>query len=145
MGFARQAEEGSRHRFSAPSGRLGTRIDVLVAQQPQRGRMGAGTIHHIAFRNTDDASQLEWQAKLGAESLEVTPVMDRTYFHSVYFREPGGVLFELATDPPGFALDEPLETLGESLKLPDWLEPKRSAIEKHLPPLVAGAAKEVAR
>ena len=145
MGFARQAEEGSRYRFSAAGGALGSRVDVLVSAQPQRGRMGAGTIHHIAFRNTDDASQLEWQAKLGAESLEVTPVMDRTYFHSVYFREPGGVLFELATDPPGFALDEPLATLGESLKLPDWLEPKRAAIAKHLPPLVAGAAKEVAR
>jgi glyoxalase family protein len=67
--------------------------------------------------------------------LDVTPVLDRTYFHSIYFREPGGVLFELATDPPGFALDEPIESLGEGLKLPPWLEHQRSRVERMLPPI----------
>jgi glyoxalase family protein len=135
MGFARVAEDGARYRFAAPGAALASRIDVLVAPNLGLPRTGAGTIHHIAFRNADDASQLEWRAQLAAYPLDVTPVMDRTYFHSVYFREPGGVLFELATDPPGFALDEPLGSLGESLKLPPWLEPKRSLIERRLPTL----------
>ncbi len=135
MGFNRIGEDGSRYRFAAEGDALASRIDILVAPQLPPPRTGAGTIHHIAFRNFDDASQLEWRARLAAYPLDVTPVMDRTYFHSVYFREPGGVLFELATDPPGFALDEPLESLGESLKLPPWLESKRSLIEKRLPPL----------
>jgi glyoxalase family protein len=135
MGFARVAEEGSRYRFAAEGDALASRIDILVAPQLPPPRTGAGTIHHIAFRNVDDASQLEWRAHLAAFPLDVTPVMDRTYFHSVYFREPGGVLFELATDPPGFTLDEPLESLGESLKLPSWLESKRTLIEKRLPSL----------
>ena len=99
------------------------------------GRMGAGSVHHIAFRAADDAAQLEWRKTLAATSLDVTPVLDRTYFRSIYFREPGGVLFEIATDPPGFALDEPIESLGEALKLPHWLERNRSSIERVLPPI----------
>jgi glyoxalase family protein len=78
---------------------------------------------------------------LVASSLDVTPVLDRTYFHSIYFREPGGVLFELATDPPGFALDEPIESLGEALKLPSWLEPQRSRVERMLPPIALHTSK----
>jgi glyoxalase family protein len=91
-------------------------------------------VHHIAFRAVDFGSQLEWREKI-SEYLEVTPVLDRTYFRSIYFREPGGVLFELATDPPGFALDEPIEALGEALRIPPWLEPNRSEIERRLPPI----------
>ena len=136
MGFVRIAEQGSRICLAAPGNGLGSRLDIVAATSA-RGRMGAGTIHHIAFRNADDTSQLAWRAHLGAQGLPVTPVMDRTYFHSVYFREPGGVLFELATDPPGFTLDEPVETLGEALQLPEWLELQRVVIEQRLPPLAS--------
>ena len=151
MGFDQVAktvsDDGSRFRFAASGTALGRHVDVLVAPRTgvASGRTGAGTIHHIAFRNAEDASQLAWRAHLAALSVDVTPVMDRTYFHSVYFHEPGGVLFELATDPPGFTLDEPAATLGESLKLPPWLEPRRTAIEKHLPPLELRKAKEAVR
>jgi glyoxalase family protein len=135
MGFHKIGEHGTRFRFAAEGNALGNHIDVLVQPQLTYGRMGAGSVHHIAFRAADDASQREWREVLVASSLDVTPVLDRTYFHSIYFREPGGVLFELATDPPGFALDEPLEALGESLKLPPWLEPQRSRVERLLPPI----------
>jgi glyoxalase family protein len=136
MGFAVAGNEGNRYRFAAASGALGSHIDVLVQSELMYGRMGAGTVHHIAFRAKDDAEQLKWREEIKALQLNVTPVLDRTYFHSIYFREPGGVLFEIATDPPGFALDEPVETLGETLKLPPWLEKKRAAIEEFVPPIV---------
>ncbi len=145
MGFQRVAEDGDRYRFAAEAGAPGSRLDVLVAPHLGPGRTGAGTIHHIAFRNADDAAQQQWRARLAAFPLDVTPVMDRTYFRSVYFREPGGVLFELATDPPGFALDEPIEALGESLQLPHWLESRRSVIAEHLPSLELGSPQEAAR
>jgi glyoxalase family protein len=132
MGFHKVAEENGRIRFSAEGDALGNHIDLLIDANAHYGHSGAGTVHHIAFRAADDASQLEWRAEI-AKRLKVTPVLDRTYFHSIYFREPGGVLFEIATDPPGFAFDEPLESLGEELKLPPWLETQRSLIEKRLP------------
>jgi glyoxalase family protein len=135
MGFHKIGEHGTRYRFAAEGAALGNHIDVMVQPQLTYGRMGAGSVHHIAFRAADDASQLEWREVLVANSLDVTPVLDRTYFHSIYFREPGGVLFELATDPPGFDLDEPLESLGETLKLPPWLERQRSRVERMLPPI----------
>jgi glyoxalase family protein len=135
MGFHKIGENGTRFRFAAEGSALGNHIDVLVQPQLVYGRMGAGSVHHIAFRAADDASQLEWREALVASSLDVTPVLDRTYFHSIYFREPGGVLFELATDPPGFALDEPVTSLGEALKLPPWLEPQRARVERLLPPI----------
>ena len=100
MGFTKRGEEGNRLRFSAEGTALGNHIDLLLNPEGHHGRMGAGTVHHIAFRAPDDASQLEWRELLD-KHLDVTPVQDRTYFHSIYFREPGGVLFELATDPPG--------------------------------------------
>lgn len=133
MGFSRQEEEGNRYRFSAPGAALGSHIDILVQPQLMYGQMGAGSVHHIAFRASDDVTQQAWREEIQKLSLDVTPVLDRTYFHSIYFREPGGVLFEIATDPPGFGFDEDLESLGEGLKLPPWLEPKRAAIEKVLP------------
>ena len=102
--------------------------------------MGVGTVHHIAFRVPDDETQLELREKVAALGYNVTPVLDRNYFRSIYFREPGGVLFEIATDPPGFAADEDPERLGESLKLPPWLEPKRPEIEAALPPLTYAPA-----
>jgi glyoxalase family protein len=133
MGFIQAGEEGNRYRFSAPGQALGNFIDILVQPQLTYGRMGAGSVHHIAFRAPDDAAQRVWREELKAFPLDVTPVLDRTYFHSIYFREPGGVLFEIATDPPGFAHDESIDKLGEALKLPAWLEPKRNLIEKALP------------
>ena len=133
MGFVSAGQEGERHRFSAPGSALARHVDILVQPQSLRGRMGAGSVHHIAFRAKDDAAQLEWQKTIQGMALNVTPVQDRTYFHSIYFREPGGVLFEIATDPPGFALDEPIERLGEELKLPEWLEPRRKVVEAALP------------
>ena len=132
MGFYKQGEENGRIRFAANGSAHGNHVDVLVDGNAHYGNQGAGTVHHIAFRAPDDASQLEWRAEI-ANHLNVTPVLDRTYFHSIYFREPGGVLFELATDPPGFSFDEPLESLGDELKLPAWLETKRGQLEKRLP------------
>ena len=133
MGFVSAGEEGNRFRFSAPGHAFGNHVDLRVQPQLVYGRMGAGSVHHIAFRAPDDGMQRAWREEIKAFPLDVTPVLDRTYFHSIYFREPGGVLFEIATDPPGFALDESIETLGEALKLPPWLEPKRTVIEKALP------------
>lgn len=97
--------------------------------------MGVATVHHVAFRARDDDHQLEIREAVDALGYEVTPVLDRNYFHSIYFREPGGVLFEIATDPPGFAVDEDPAELGTHLKLPPWLEPKRERLESALPPL----------
>jgi glyoxalase family protein len=134
MGFMEIGQDGSRVRFAADGHALGNHIDLLVYPAAKFGRSGAGSVHHIAFRAKDEAAQKEWRAEI-AKHLAVTPVLDRTYFRSIYFREPGGVLFELATDPPGFALDEPLESLGEELRLPPWLEPKRRVIENKLAPI----------
>jgi len=135
MGFRAVAEQGNRFRFDVGGGGAGARVDVLRQAEARRGRVSAGTVHHVAWRVADDESQRAWRQRLAEKHLNVTPVIDRCYFHSVYFREPGGVLFELATDPPGFAIDEPVETLGESLKLPPWLEPHRKEIEHALPPI----------
>ncbi|MEM1181058.1 MAG: ring-cleaving dioxygenase [Acidobacteriota bacterium] len=135
LGFRDVASEGHRRRFEVADGGVGARVDVVVTPQAPRARSGAGTVHHVAFRNADDASQAEWRGYLGAAGLWPTDVKDRQYFHSIYFREPGGVLFELATDPPGFAVDEAPESLGEGLMLPPWFEARRSQIEASLPPL----------
>ncbi len=136
MGFNQIAAEGNRLRFASPSDphALGNHIDILVDPTANFGRPGAGSVHHIAFRAANDASQLEWRAEI-TQHLPATEVLDREYFHSVYFREPGGVLFELATDNPGFAVDEPQESLGERLCLPPWLEARRAELEQRLPPI----------
>ncbi len=135
MGFRDVAEQGNRFRFEVGDGGSGARVDVLCVPEAPHGRVLVGTVHHVAWRVADDESQAAWREKLLEIRPNVTPVIDRCYFHSVYFREPGGVLFELATDPPGFAIDEPVDSLGESLKLPSWLEPHRKEIEEVLPPL----------
>ena len=109
--------------------------ELQILTSAAAGSMGAGTVHHIAFRAEDDAKQLEWQQLLLKLGLHVTEVLDREYFHSIYFREPGGVLFEIATDPPGFAVDEAPEQLGKHLKLPPGLEPRRAELERRLPKL----------
>jgi glyoxalase family protein len=135
MGFQQVAEEGNRLRFSAAGDALGNHIDLVIDPAAKHGQFGAGSVHHIAFRAADDAAQAAWRAEI-EKTLEVTPVLDRDYFHSIYFREPGGVLFELATDPPGFTVDESIDHLGERLCLPKWLEAQRGLAEQRLAPIV---------
>jgi glyoxalase family protein len=101
----------------------------------QRGKQGAGSVHHIAWRTPDDEQQLAWRDELVREGLGVSPVMDREYFHSIYYREPNGILFEIATDPPGMTVDQPLDELGHKLVLPPWLEAHRAELVAALPKL----------
>ncbi|HEV2856459.1 MAG TPA: ring-cleaving dioxygenase [Thermoanaerobaculia bacterium] len=131
LGFRPAGQQGDRFRFEAGA----SRVDVLASPASARGHISAGTVHHVAWRAADDADQLAWREAVAESGLYVTPVLDRQYFHSIYFREPGGVLFEIATDPPGFTRDEPADSLGNSLKLPPWLEPERKRIEQALPPI----------
>lgn len=135
LGFSKVAEDGNRIRFSASANALGDHIDIAVDPGARPGRLGAGSVHHIAFRSTDYDDQKEWLAVI-SRHLSVSPIMDRDYFRSIYFREPGGVLFELATDIPGFAIDEPVESLGEELRIPAWLEPKLAQMTRLLPDVV---------
>ena len=135
MGFALVGTEGNRFRYKADGGGPGAIVDVLCTPDARFGRLGAGTVHHIAWRTPDDAQQVKWREDLVTLGYNVSPVMDRTYFHSIYYREPGGVLFEIATDPPGFALDETPDHLGETLMLPSQYESIRPALEEGLPKL----------
>ena len=130
-------QEGAveRQRLIAPGAARGRILDVIRVAGAQPGRQGAGTIHHVAFRTRDDAEQVEWMDRLARAGHRTTPVTDRQYFNAIYFREPGGVLFEIATDPPGFSVDEPAGSLGQALKLPPRYEAMRDRIERVLPPL----------
>ena len=152
MGFSKTKSDGNRFRFeikdkekiiddfysnkqkreldllNSPS-----TVDLVCLPYTQRGSMGVGTVHHIAWRTPTDESQLDMRKIIINTGLDATPVIDRTYFHSVYFREPGGILFEIATDPPGFMVDQKEEELGQKLLLPEWLEPDRRYLEKVLP------------
>jgi glyoxalase family protein len=123
-------------RYEAGEGGLGNVVTIRETEGFLPGRMGRGSVHHIAFRAADDAQQAEMAKKVRSEhGLVPTEQVDRNYFRSVYFREPGGILFEIATDQPGFAVDEPLATLGSELKLPASLESHRREIEAALPPI----------
>jgi glyoxalase family protein len=144
FGFEAVAREGSRYRFRPTGDGPGTRVDVVVHPEAGFGRVAAGSVHHVAFRIAGDEEQLRWRQEALVRGLQVTPVQDRNYFHSVYFREPGGVLFEVATDPPGFAIDESVAELVQNLKLPAWLEPQRGRLQAELPPLVSPVAEQVA-
>jgi catechol 2,3-dioxygenase-like lactoylglutathione lyase family enzyme len=135
MGYRAVGEEGNRARFESGSEGIGTVVDLRRTPGFWSGGMGVGTVHHVAFRAGSDEEQLARRTQLEDAGVAITPVVDRQYFHSVYFREPGGVLFEIATDPPGFTLDELAESLGTSLKLPPRFEPMRERIEATLPPL----------
>jgi glyoxalase family protein len=135
LGYAPGPVEGARQRFIHPGPGLGRTVDLRAAPGFWRGAQGAGTIHHIAFRAASDAAQAGASRALAALGIAVTEQVDRTYFRSTYFREPGGVLFEIATDDPGFAIDEPRERLGESLMLPARYEAHRAAITAALPVL----------
>ena len=135
MGFALVGSEENRFRYHAARDEAAAVVDVVCTPGGRAGRLGTGTVHHIAWRTPDDAQQLEWRSELARLGYNVTPVIDRTYFHSIYYREPGGVLFEIATNPPGFAIDEPREHLGEHLMLPRHYEAERATLERILPPL----------
>ncbi|HLX07374.1 MAG TPA: ring-cleaving dioxygenase [Thermoanaerobaculia bacterium] len=133
-------QTGSRFRFAVGASGA-TRLDLVAQPAAARGRISAGTVHHVALRVAGDREQQAWHRDLIAGGHHVSPVMDRRYFHSIYFREPGGVLLEIATDAPGMTVDESAGRLGSGLELPPWLEPSRSRIEAGLPPLVlAGVA-----
>jgi glyoxalase family protein len=152
MGFSKSKNEGNRFRFEIKDKekiidgfdsnrhrgnpyllRSSSIVDIVCLPYTQRGSMGVGTVHHIAWRTPTDESQIIMRRKILNTGLDATPVIDRTYFHSVYFREPGGVLFEIATDPPGFMVDQKYDELGQKLLLPKWLEPERKYLEKVLP------------
>jgi len=135
MGYRLVDQEGDRWRYRADSSAGGGIVDVLERPGIGFGRMGAGSVHHVAFRARHDAEELAYQSAIRAAGFDVTPVRDRQYFHSIYWREPGGVLFEIATDPPGFTWDESVADLGTGLKLPPWLEDRRSELLGVLPVL----------
>ncbi len=135
FGFDLIAKEGSRRRFASNQGSTSARVDIIERPNGQFGNIAAGTVHHIAFRAANEEEQLHWREQITDLGLHVTPVIDRQYFHSIYFREPNGILFEIATDGPGFAIDEAVEQLGRNLKLPKLLEPERKSIEQVLPPI----------
>ena len=142
MGYQAAGQEENRYRFIGDTKALGHVVDIVHRPGKSQAGFGAGSVHHIAFRVPDDHTQLQYQAALGTAGFRVTEVMDRNYFHSIYFREHGGVLFEIATDTPGFLIDEPRASLGESLKLPEWFEPNRAQIEASLQPIGLKAVQE---
>ena len=136
FGFVADGREGPTQRFRAPGVDVGAIVDLRTAGEFLSARQGAGSVHHVAFRAADDAAQAAMVRKLKDDHhLMTTEQKDRNYFRSVYFREPGRVLFEIATDPPGFAIDEAPDSLGQALKLPPFLESRRAAIEAALPKL----------
>jgi glyoxalase family protein len=140
MGFTHLGTENGWHRYGVGHGKSGAYVDVREMPTANRGAWGTGSIHHLAWRVDDEAHQLEVRERVVAGRAHPTPVIDRFWFKSVYFKEPGGVLFELATEGPGFAVDEDRDHLGESLVLPPWLEPERASIEATLPMLVMPAS-----
>lgn len=136
LGFKFLGNDGNRFRFSTSNPKeLGQTVDLRCLPEIWRSLPGAGTIHHVAWRVGGDAEELLCREGLLKEGFNLTPVIDRSYFHSVYFREPNGILFELATENPGFSIDEPVESLGQTLKLPPQYEQHRKAIIAALPPL----------
>jgi glyoxalase family protein len=135
MGFTELGTENGWHRFGVAGGKSGAYLDIQEAPTAARGAWGTGSIHHLAWRVDDEKHQDEVRARVREGGSRPTPTIDRFWFKSVYFPEPGGVLFELATDGPGFAVDEDPARLGETLVLPPWLEPERGSIEAALPPL----------
>ena len=140
LGMELHGQERERYRFTMKNDTAsGLFYDLVVDPEAVNGRQGIGSVHHIAFRTADDKEQLSWRRALLEGGYPVTEVRDRKYFKSIYFYEPGGVLFEIATNPPGFAVDEAPESLGQALQLPDNLEPMRAEIENALPPLRTNA------
>jgi glyoxalase family protein len=139
LGFALVNEAEGVHRLGIEGDAPGRIVDVVPSSEP-RGRNGLGTVHHVAFAIDDADDQLRLRAELLKRGVQVTPVMDRNYFRSIYFREPGGVLFEVATTSPGFTVDEPVTALGRGLKLPPSEEPRRDTIAAGLPAVIVPGA-----
>ena len=138
LGMEKIAEESKRTRYRmADPDAPGILFDILTDRNLPYGRMGGGSVHHIAFRATDDEEQKKWQTAVSDFGLQVTPIIDRNYFRSIYFRTEAGILFEIATDPPGFSVDETIDRLGSDLMLPARYEVRRPEIERQLPPLDA--------
>jgi len=136
MGFRKAAQDGRRTRFETGQGGPDAILDVVESPEGSEGEESVGTVHHVAWRAADAAHQSEWQEALVRAGRNVTPVIDRYYFKSIYFREPGGVLFEIATDGPGFTIDEPAESLGTTLSLPPWFQVRRDTLDATLTPIV---------
>jgi glyoxalase family protein len=136
MGFRKSGQDGRRTRFETGKGGSHSIVDVVESPEGSVGEESIGTVHHVAWRATDAAHQLEWREALVKAGRNVTPVIDRYYFKSIYYREPGGVLFEIATDGPGFTADEKVEDLGSSLSLPPWFQVRREKLDETLPPIV---------
>jgi glyoxalase family protein len=136
MGFRKTGQEGNRTRFETGEGGPDATLDVIESRDAPLGEETVGTVHHVAWRASDDAHQLAWRETVAKAGRQVTPVIDRWYFKSIYFREPGGVLFEIATDGPGFTVDESPEALGSMLSLPPWFGMDRDKLNKNLPPIV---------
>ena len=137
LGFTAAGEERGWQRFIVDGGGSGRTLDIEILPDAARGEWGLGSVHHIAWRVPDGDAQVSLRGRIGAAGVRPTEVIDRFWFQSVYFREPGGALFEVATDGPGFAVDESLDALGERLILPPWLEPRRAEIERGLPRLTS--------
>lgn len=134
LGHRLIAEKDNRYRFGIEGNELEF-IDIICTPESKRGLSGSGTVHHMAFSTDNDYTQQEIRKKIESAGYNISSVLDRDYFHSIYFREPGGVLFEVATVPPGFSVDEPVENLGEVLKLPSWVELHREDIIRGLIPV----------
>ena len=140
MGFHKVDEVGSYVRYAGADDGPGKHVDVVSRPDVPQGLVAAGTVHHIAWRTPNDEEQQAWRELLLQRGYEVTPIRDRQYFRSIYFREPGGVLFEIATDDPGFAVNEQPDELGTRLMLPPWLEERRTQLEQTLPPITLPVA-----
>jgi len=141
LGFRAVEGRPEQARYAVGTGANTAVVDLVEQPGVPRGQVAAGSIHHVAWRVAGEATLLDWQRELTRQGADVTPIRDRQYFRSIYFREPGGVLFEIATDAPGFAIDEPPAAMGTRLMLPPWLEPQRATIERRLLPIrVPGAA-----
>ncbi|TMF35073.1 MAG: ring-cleaving dioxygenase, partial [Chloroflexi bacterium] len=136
MGFRVATQEGKTTRFETGQGGPHSVLDVIEAPEGPEGEESIGTVHHVAWRTPDPDAQVAWRDTLLTAGRDVTPVIDRWYFKSIYFREPGGVLFEIATDGPGFTVDESPETLGTGLSLPPWFQVRRDRLDEILPPIV---------
>jgi glyoxalase family protein len=135
LGYQPVGEEDGTHRYASPHARQARLVDIALQPGAGRAAQGAGSVHHVAFSVVDRAAEMEVRARLVAAGYNVTPQIDRNYFYSIYFRSPGGVLFEIATEEPGFAVDEPVAELGRHLKLPRQHEHLRSELERVLPTL----------
>ncbi len=141
LGFIPTYQDGSRFRYEIPTAFSGevrgaNIVDLLCLPDIQQGIIGIGSVHHVAWRTPSDEQQKVLRQNIVQAGLNASPIIDRFYFHSVYFREPGGILFEIATNLPGSMIDEKVENLGTHLVLSPWLEPIRKDLEKVLPPIV---------